>query len=278
LALHQEPSLSNSELSPPYQNWEEQINQLTDLPKITHLQDRILADIQARRQEKISTQKAKENIDKVKTGTKEEQKQAWQNLENQETEKGFQNNQEEINNLKKEQAQKDPQEYSQQAQQRIENKLRDNQVQIADLTRDNQQAFQKLKEGQITDPTQLVETENNLKQNIYQVEATKKITDLTTRVQQVLQSKSKSQITILKKELLEFISSGNIYYSAKKKEAENLLEKLECFESNPNQSSSTSNSSEVPWKAIVSILVVGVIVLAAVVIRIKKDTRLKKKT
>jgi len=76
LALHQEPSLSNSELSPQYQDWEEQINQLTNLPKIIHLQDRILADIQTCRQDKISTQKVKENIDKVKTGTKEEQQQA----------------------------------------------------------------------------------------------------------------------------------------------------------------------------------------------------------
>jgi len=75
-ALHQEPPLTNSELSPQYQNWEEQINQLTDFQKMTSLQDRVLADIQARRQDKISAQKTKENIDKVKTGTKAEQQQA----------------------------------------------------------------------------------------------------------------------------------------------------------------------------------------------------------
>ena len=102
---------------------------------------------------------------------------------------------------------------------------------------------------------------------------------MTTRVQQVLQSKSKSKIATLKKELLEFISSGNIYYAAKKKEVEQLLSKLENFESNPNQNNPTSNSSEVPWKVIVPLLLVGVLLVVGIVmLRIKRVARKKKES
>jgi len=76
LALSQEPPLNNSELSPQYQNWETQINQLTDLQKLPHLQDRILADIHARRQDKISTQKVKEDLHQAQNGTPEQKEQA----------------------------------------------------------------------------------------------------------------------------------------------------------------------------------------------------------
>ncbi|CAI2188336.1 4289_t:CDS:2 [Funneliformis geosporum] len=74
--LKKYPQLNNSELSPEYQNWESQINQITDIQQITHLQDRILADIKARRKDKKIAQKVKENLNKARTGTKEEKEQA----------------------------------------------------------------------------------------------------------------------------------------------------------------------------------------------------------
>jgi hypothetical protein len=238
--LRQEPPLTNNELSPQYQNWEEQINQLTNPQQFTNLQDRLLADIQARRQDKKTAQEVKENLQKAQSGTPEEQQQAFDNLEKQETEKGYQDNQDQINNLKKDQATKNPQEYGEKSQKRITEKLKDNRVKEDELDKENQQAFQNLKNGQIKDPDQLVATETKIKQNIYQVEAQKKITNFTSRVNQVLKSKLKSQLATLKKELLSFISSSNIYYSAQKKAAENLLSKLESFENSGSQQNNSS--------------------------------------
>ncbi|CAG8734181.1 1162_t:CDS:2, partial [Ambispora leptoticha] len=193
-ALSQESPLTNHELSPQYQNWESQINQLTDLQKITHLQDRILADIQARHHDKKVAQE----------------------LEKQETEKGFQDNQAQINNLKKEKATADPHKYRQEAKTKIEQKLQANGIKVEDLSPENQQELKRLKSGEITDPDQLVATETKIKQNIYQAEAKKKITDFTSRVQQALKLKNKSHIATLKKELLAFLSSSNIYYASQK--------------------------------------------------------------
>ncbi|CAI2175651.1 14102_t:CDS:1, partial [Funneliformis geosporum] len=56
-------------------------------------------------------------------------------------------------------------------------------------------------------------------------------------------SDKNSQIDSLKKELLEFISSSNIYYSAHQKEVENLLAKLENH-SNVNNEQNTSKNPE----------------------------------
>ena len=82
----------------------------------------------------------------------------------------------------------------------------------------------------------MVATETKIKENIYQKEAEKKITDLTKQVNKVLKSQEKSQITALKKELLSFISSSNVYYSAQRKAAEKLLTQLENYSSvNNNQ-------------------------------------------
>ncbi|CAI2200156.1 6425_t:CDS:2, partial [Funneliformis geosporum] len=101
-ALNQEPKLTNNELSPEYQNWESQINQITDIQQITNFQARILADIRARRHDKKTTQK--------------------------ETEKSYQENKAEAENLKKEKAAENPQEYSKEAKQKIEKKLKNHGV------------------------------------------------------------------------------------------------------------------------------------------------------
>ncbi|CAI2167582.1 8021_t:CDS:2 [Funneliformis geosporum] len=204
-ALNQEPQLTNSELSPEYQNWESQINQITDIQQITHLQDRILADIKA-------------------------------HLEEQETEKGYNDNKEEIENLKKEKATNNPQEYGEEAKKRIADKLKSCGVNEEELSNENQQVLKKLRNDEINDPDRLVAAETEIKQNIYQVAAEKKIVDLTTRVNKILQAKDKSQLATLKKELLQFISSSNIYYTSHKKEVKSLLAKLENYSTNNQQS------------------------------------------
>ncbi|CAI2183304.1 1151_t:CDS:2, partial [Funneliformis geosporum] len=211
-ALNQEPQLTNSELSPEYQNWESQINQITDIQQITHLQDRILADIKA-------------------------------HLEEQETEKGYNDNKEEIENLKKEKATNNPQEYGEEAKKRIADKLKSCGVNEEELSNENQQVLKKLRNDEINDPDRLVAAETEIKQNIYQVAAEKKIVDLTTRVNKILQAKDKSQLATLKKELLQFISSSNIYYTSHKKEVKSLLAKLENYSTNNQQSNNSKKKS-----------------------------------
>ena len=85
--------------------------------------------------------------------------------------------------------------------------------------------------------------ETKIKQNIYQKEVEKKITNLTSQVNKLLKSRNKSQLATLKKMLLEFISSSNIYYTtSQKKVAENLLTQLEsCSTTNNNQTNSSIN-------------------------------------
>jgi len=137
IALDSEFPLTDSELSSQYQNWKEQINQLTDIQKIANLQDRLLADIQARQKDKKSAQEVKENLNKTQTGTEEEKKQAWENLEKQETQKGYQENEEEIKKLKKEKATENPQKYSEETKRTIEEKLKSNEVKEEELSAEN---------------------------------------------------------------------------------------------------------------------------------------------
>src|SRR5205814_6625428 len=125
-------------------------------------------EIPSPKQEQTPTQKIKENLTQAQTGTPEEKKQALKSLENQETEKGYNENKEEIENLKKEQATENPEKYSEEVQQRIAEKLAANKVKEEELNEENQQAFQKLKKGEIKDPEQLVVAETKIKTNIYQ--------------------------------------------------------------------------------------------------------------
>jgi hypothetical protein len=276
-ALNQEPQLTNNDLSPQYQNWEEQISQLTDFQQINNFQDRILADIQARRKDKKTAQEVKENLHKAQTGTKEEKEQAWKDLEKQETEKGYNDNKEEVEKLKKEKANENPQEYSEEAKKRIEEKLKENGIKEDELSQENQQNYQKLKEGKITDPNQLVETETKIKQNIYQKEAEKKVVEFTSQINKVLKSKDKSQIIALKKILLEFISSSNIYYSSQKKTAENLLTQLENYSDNNNQSNSAAKPNNFSWKIVIPCLLIGLLLIGLVILK-KRIIKRRKST
>jgi hypothetical protein len=59
-------------------------------------------------------------------------------LEKQETEKGYNDNKEEIEKLKKQKATENPQEYGNEAQQRIAEKLKNNGVKEEELSDENQ--------------------------------------------------------------------------------------------------------------------------------------------
>ncbi|CAI2200582.1 13458_t:CDS:1, partial [Funneliformis geosporum] len=64
-------------------------------------------------------------------------------------------------------------------------------------------------------------------QKIGQRGATKKITRFEKKIEAALESNDKTEINKLKKQLIEFIKSNNVYYQAKKGEAQQLLKQLE---------------------------------------------------
>ena len=119
----------------------------------------------------------------------------------------------------------------------------------------------------------MVEIETKIKANIYQKGVEKKITDLTSRVNQVLKSKSnqKSQITALKKELLEFISSSNVYYSKQKKTAEKLLIQLENHSALNNEQKNISLKPKTfPVKIVIPFLLVGLLIVVLIILTKKR--------
>jgi hypothetical protein len=117
-----------------------------------------------------------------------------------------------------------------------------------------------------------VVAENKIKQNIYQKKAEKRITDLTTRANKVLKLPDKSQIATVKKELLSFLSSNNIYYtSSQKKIAESLLTQLENYSDNNDQSSSVAQSKNFPWQGVISFLLIGSLLAVVVILKKRGD-------
>ena len=218
---------------------------------------------------------ANPNSQQSEKSQSEEEEQFLKELEIWETEKGHNDNKEEIENLKKGQATEDTEQYSKEAQKRVEEKLKENQVKEGELNEENQQEWQKLKKGEITDPTQLVAVETKIKENIYQKEAEKKITYLTTQIQQVLKSPSSSQIISLKERLSEFISSGNIYYSNHKEKAKSLLSRLENYSTlNNNQNNYLPEPPNFSWKIVIPFLLVGLLIILVVLIK-ERSKKLK---
>ncbi|CAI2197265.1 1047_t:CDS:2, partial [Funneliformis geosporum] len=137
------PQLTNNELSPEYQNWESQINQITDIQQITNFQARILADIQARRHDKKTAQKS------------------------------YQENQAEAENLKKEKAAENPSEYSEEAKQKIEKKLKNNGL-VEIETKLTQTIYQKGVKRKVADLTSRVNQVLNSKSDKNQIATLKK--------------------------------------------------------------------------------------------------------
>jgi len=121
-----------------------------------------------------------------------------------------------------------------------------------------------------------VATETKIKENIYQKEAEKKVVNLTWQVNEALKLNKKDQIVAVKKLLLEFISSSNIYYSAHRKTVENLLIQLENYSVvNNNQNNSLVKPKNSPWKLIIPLLLIVLLVVALLIAKrvIKKRKR-----
>ena len=119
-------------------------------------------------------------------------------------------------------------------------------------------------------------TETKIKENIYQKEAEKKVVNLTWQVNEALKLNKKDQIVAVKKLLLEFISSSNIYYSAHRKTVENLLIQLENYSVvNNNQNNSLVKPKNSPWKLIIPLLLIVLLVVALLIAKrvIKKRKR-----
>lgn len=236
VALNQTPPLTNSDLSSKYQNWESKINNLSDEAQINFLKTSVLFDIQDQRKEKIKKQTTDEvseiinsNLQKAQNpdATIQDKKEALVENEKYEGQSAYEDakTKEQIKNLKKEVARDNLAEYRNKIISDLATKLKINRLKESELDSETKSEIEMLKNE--IDPDKLVEKEVKITQKISQQGATKKITRFEKKIEAALESNDKTEIDKLKKQLIEFMQSNNVYYQAKKKEAQQLLKQLE---------------------------------------------------
>jgi hypothetical protein len=157
-------------------------------------------------------------------------------LDKNQGEKAYEDNKEGIKNAKEEKAKENPTEYREEVIKKIEKRIKEGESLSTD--EEIKAELDKLKNSQIEDPAKLVETETEIMIKIHQKEVSQKINKLTQRVSEILKLGKKDQIATIKKELLEFISSRNIYYSPHKKVAQELIQQLENYSDNNDRHNS----------------------------------------
>jgi len=162
-------------------------------------------------------------------------------------------------------AAEDKEKYRQAIYEATENKLKNNGVSAGELDTESKSELEKLKNKQITEKNEVDEAEKKIVKNVYEKAATKKLTDLEKRVDQVLKSKDEEEIKRLQQELIQLINNSN--YQSKKSVAEALNKKLENA---LNQSNTSNDNGGIPWKVVVPITLVAVAFLAGVIIYSRK--------
>ncbi|KLL02533.1 MAG: hypothetical protein MRERC_1c143 [Mycoplasmataceae bacterium RC_NB112A] len=279
IALNQTPLLTNADLSPEHQDWENRISNLSEEGQINLLKNRILMDIQDRRNEKIKNTKSRDareiinsNLQNAQSpeSTIQDKEKALADNEKYEGQVVYEDAKvkEKTKNLKKEIARAKFYEYLNKVISDLDAKLKRNHLKEKDLEKETQNLIQELRNQKITDPSQLVETEIKITQAIFKEGAAKKIITFKKWAKNALKSNDETKINELKKELNEFIKSNNVYYQAKKMEARKLLEKLESHSTTNNSHTSES----LPFSGQIGIGLGAVLVVAFLTLLIWKKT------
>jgi len=256
----------------------------TSFKQIANFQEHLVADIQARSQEKKNTQEVLEKLAQAQktNATAAEKKQFLADLEKNEKTKIYAQKASQIKTLKTEQATADTQTYQTEALTKIKQKMASNGVSVTELTsnQNSKAHWEKLTSGSFSEPTELVNIEMAITKQIFQTEAEKKIKSLTNQVQKVLKTGQAEQISQLKKELIEFITASNTYYAPKKTVAKNLLTQLENCSVSENQSSEKNlDKFSLPTKIFIGIGVsLVILVLVGIIAKtIKRRKKFKRK-
>jgi len=133
---------------------------------------------------------------------------------------------EEANKSAREELAKNKEDYRKTIFEATQKKLTNNGVNKDELGTEAKTKFQKLENGEITEKSAVDEAEREIVKEVYEKAATKKYSDLESRVNQALKGgKDKKKLEALKRELSQFINNSN--YQAKKSSAEALMKKVE---------------------------------------------------
>ena len=187
--------------------------------------------------------------------------------------KGYEENKEEIENQKKRAAQEDSGKYRQEvAIPAIEKSMAKNEVNENELDDNTKSDWERLKNGEVSQPEEIIEKEKNVLQKVGELGAEKKIIDLINKVKVALKSNNKEEIEKVKREIMEFIEADSIYYSTRKSDAQKLLADLN------NSTQQTDSPDKFPWKVVIPLfLLVGVVlaITALVIIRNRRRKQAK---
>lgn len=267
--LKEEPEITENELSAEYHYWEAKINSLNDRREITNFMEGMTRAINAKRKAKAASQKVNDNVEDMKDKSGEElNEKIKENDQNQGTQ-GYEDKKGEIETEKKRAAHENAENYrNNTALPTIKKWMDENGVSENELDNKTKSDYEKLKNGEINQPDDIVAKEMEIKNSIGVQGAEKKITELENKVKAVLKTGDKKEIEKLKRKIKDFINTDNIYYDPKKSVAVKLLNQLNNY-----RSTQTNSPDKFPLKIIVPVLLVGVSIIAALVIISKKKKK-----
>ncbi|CAH1756398.1 12201_t:CDS:2 [Entrophospora sp. SA101] len=225
------------------------LNQDPKEDEINNLKDRIAAVIKAKREQKQTDAKLEENLRKANqpTATIDDKKEAITEIDKSEGQQSYEEKKPETAKIKEEIAQNNIVEYQDKVISSIASKLTTNEVKENELDAETQREVKDLRDKKIVEPEKLVAAEMRIAEKIGKKGAEVKVNKLTQQAEEALKSKNTAEIERLKKELLIFISSSNVYNQTQKSKAEELISKLEkASKSNNKNNSSNPNKSEFP--------------------------------
>ncbi|CFW93194.1 protein of unknown function [endosymbiont DhMRE of Dentiscutata heterogama] len=278
VALNLEPKIANNDLDEGYRQWESQINAANEEKDIDNIKDRVLVDIKAKRKAKKDAANIANNLS---TDGKDAEalKKQLEEVEKAKGQQSYEDNQSAIDNLKNELAKKvSYEEYRQVIVETIKKTLTKYNIDANELDSESKEDWEKLKNGEITDPNQVNEIEKKVVKNAGEKGSQKKLTLIFSESQQDLKSGKAAEIKKAKNKLNNFMVSTDIYekylFSQREAEAKALLKELENYSSQKT----TNSPSKFPWVVIVPVGMVLLIIVGAgmVIYRKRKKKRLKR--
>ncbi|CAG8693344.1 10379_t:CDS:1, partial [Ambispora gerdemannii] len=206
----------------------QEIKNATSAEEINNLKDLLLSEITNLRNQKSTAAKLNDLLSQAANkNTYQALEALLQQIRELSATQAYKDQQAQINELEIKLQNLDPTKYQAGINQDIEEQLKNNGVQLSDLDPPTQENLKKLKNGEITEPTQVQALKTQVQTQIGKKGAEKELAKLTSAVQTALKSQNKSQIKKVKADLLKFIHSDNIYWQEQKDQAEKLLKDLE---------------------------------------------------
>ncbi|CFW92883.1 protein of unknown function [endosymbiont DhMRE of Dentiscutata heterogama] len=274
--LNQEPKILSSELGSDYANWEAKINSFSKIDEINNFRDKVLANIRSKRQNKEKESKLNEEIKNAQNKSGEDLEKELEKMEENEGSEAYKKKEEEIKKLNEKLAQENPELYRQKVINVLTRKMEKWEIDESELSVELKEEWNKLKSGENINTTQVDEINQKLTQFVGSTGAEKSLTKLLNQAQVALKSGQKTEIDKAKNDLLDFLKSTNVYeknvVSARESDIEKMIKDLENYSS---QNAGSPSKQDFPWKVVVPIFLLVVLVGAALVVVRNRKARKK---